>query len=374
MLGRRIHLPVRGQYVRVAARAIAAGRLEWVARQALKTAAVPVADLLGRPLAGPILGNLVLTYRCNNTCFMCDLPKPWFYKARGPQGELDTRGMKNLIDEFAALKVSGLGFTGGEPTLRKDCLELLEYSRGVGLFSHLNTNAYRLHERARVEELLATGVESMNISLDGARPETHDRLRGAPNGFLRVAQATEWLLALRKNKKPSVTYTFVVGPENHTEIPDFLALARARGVDSVSFIPLHASYKGAQGPTDSALRAIERSVEALIHARNETYGELVDNSEAYLRLFPRSLRGEGSPLKCFAGYEHVLVDCYGNVYACAYHYETGRVAGNALEKPLRELWWSEQYQALREELSACRECFWNCHTEMNLLHQRAPSR
>jgi radical SAM protein with 4Fe4S-binding SPASM domain len=101
--------------------------------------------------------------------------------------------------------------------------------------------------------------------------------------------------------------------------------------------------------------------------------EFLDNSEAYLSLFPRAFRGEQSPLRCFVGYNHVLVDPYGNVYPCAYFCETGRSAGNVRDTPLHELWSGKTYRELRRTLSACRECYWNCHTEMNLLYQRAPA-
>jgi MoaA/NifB/PqqE/SkfB family radical SAM enzyme len=363
-------LVIRRQYLRIARRAFREGKLLWLAKQVVRVASVPLADRMQRPLAGPILGNIVPTYRCNNACFMCDLPKPWFYKARGGQ-ELDTAGMKALVDDFARIGTLGLSFTGGEPTLRPDCFELVEHASSRGMLAHLNTNAYTLQNAELVRALLDTGVESMNISLDGAVAATHDRLRHAKHGFDRVARATELILAHRRGSRPSITYTFVIGPENHREVFDFIALARGRGIESVSFMPLHGCYRGAQPLAAAQIAEMEETIRHLVDMRRGG-DNFLDNSEAYLSLFPRAFRGESSPLRCFVGYNHVLVDCYGNVYPCAFFCETGRPAGNVHQTPLPELWKGASYRELRRTLSACRECFWNCHTEMNLLYQRAP--
>jgi MoaA/NifB/PqqE/SkfB family radical SAM enzyme len=364
-------LVIRRQYLRIARRAFREGKLLWLAKQAVKVASVPLSDRIERPLAGPILGNIVTTYRCNNACFMCDLPKPWFYKQRGQQ-ELDTEQMKDLLDDFARIGTLGLSLTGGEPTLRPDCFTLLDHARRRGMLAHLNTNAYTLQTADQVHALLDTGVESMNISLDGANPETHDRLRRAKHGFERVEHATELVLAHRRGSRPSITYTFVVGPENHGEVFDFIELARARGIDSVSFIPLHGCYRGAEPLPAAQVAAMEETMRRLVALRRGG-DDFLDNSEAYLSLFPRAFRGEESPLRCYVGYNHVLVDCFGNVYPCAYFCETGRPTGNVRDTPLRDLWTGSTYRELRRTLSACRECYWNCHTEMNLLYQRAPS-
>jgi len=40
--------------------------------------------------------------------------------------------------------------------------------------------------------------------------------------------------------------------------------------------------------------------------------------------------------------------------------------------PLRELWHTDDYQRQREQLATCTDCYWNCHTEINLLYQRPP--
>ncbi len=301
---------------------------------------------------------------------MCDLPKPALYKARG-QDEYDTSQLKSVIDDMAAIGVAGLTLTGGEPTIRNDCFDLLRHAHERGLFVHLNTNGYNLdNQPGRIEQLLATKIDAMNISLDGAVAETHDRLRNAKLGFHRIAKATEMILAGRERGRPTINYTFVLGPDNCSEVPAFVELARERGVDSVSFIPLAGCYEGAE---QHALNKLEEMDEAVAWLRSQKsdrrHASFIDNSDAYLSLFPQAFRSVPSPLRCLVGYHNVIVDCYGNVYPCAFHYEVGKNIGNVNDKPLREMWYAQEYQQQRENLTACTDCYWNCHTEINLLYQ-----
>ena len=159
-------LPVRRQYLRIAARAVLEGRVGWVIRQGLKTLSVPLSAAVGRPLAGPLMVNFLVTYRCDSRCFMCDWRRPSFYRERG-SAELDTAEAKRVIDQVAALGAVGLNLTGGEPTLRPDCFELAAHAKGRGLFVNLNSNGQSLADPARVDALLAAGVDAVNLSIDG---------------------------------------------------------------------------------------------------------------------------------------------------------------------------------------------------------------
>ncbi len=90
---------------------------------------------------------------------------------------------------------------------------------------------------------------------------------------------------------------------------------------------------------------------------------MVDNSHEYLALFPAAFRGEKNPVRCAAPRTSVVVDCYGEVFPC--------VPLNAVRKgvgrgDVREVWRSPEYRKARADLAECRDCFWNCHTEMNL--------
>jgi len=363
----------RRQYLRVAGRALREGRVGWTVRQGVKSLALPLARRFDRPLSGPIIANLAITYRCNNVCYQCDLPRPWFYRRRG-EAELSTDEFKRIIDELAALRVAGINITGGEPSLRRDHLELLAHVKRAGLNANLSTNAFTLTEPARVEALLATGVDSVNISLDAACAATHDRVRGTPRSFENIERATELLVSARRNRRPSITYVFVIGTENHTELPAFIELAQARGVDSVGFMPVFDVYRDREPRSDDARRAMEASVARLREQKRGPDEVFIDNTDAYLSLFGAAWRGEASPLQCYAPYHHILIDSYANVFPCALPFSNGGPPiGNVRDQSVVEFWRSDAYQEHRRKLDDCRACYWNCHTEANLLYQRPPS-
>jgi len=372
-LARLSRLLPRRQYLRVAGRALREGRLGWTVRQSVKSVVLPISPKLDRPLTGPIIANLAITYRCNNVCYQCDLPRPWYYRKRGDT-ELSTDEFVRIIDDLAQLGVAGINLTGGEPSLRRDHLALLTHIKRVGLNANLSTNAFTLVDPDRVEALLATGVDSINISLDGACAATHDRLRGAPGGFERVAKATELLVRARRKGRPSITYIFVVGADNHGEIPEFIELARGRGIDSVGFMPVFDVYRNRQARSDVQRVAMEDAVARLRELKRNGDAIFIDNTDAYLSLFGIAWRGEPSPLRCYAPYHHILIDSYGNVFPCALPFSNGGPPiGNVRDTTVKAFWRSAPYQQARRELHDCRACLWNCHTEANLLYQRPPS-
>jgi radical SAM protein with 4Fe4S-binding SPASM domain len=362
----------RRQYMRVAARALREGRLGWTVRQSVKSVLLPLSRKLDTPITGPLIANLSITYRCNNVCYQCDLPRPWYYRKRG-ESELTTEELERIIDELAELGVAGVNVTGGEPSLRKDHLRLLTRIKRAGLNANLSTNAFTLIEPQRVAALLDTGVDSINISLDGACAATHDRLRGAPGGFERVARASELLLAARRKGRPSITYIFVIGTENHSELAEFVELSKARGVDSVGFMPVFDVYCDRKERSDDARQAMETSVAKLRELKRGIYRAFIDNTDEYLSLFAAAWRGTPSPLRCYATYHNLVIDSYGNVFPCALPYSDGQPPiGNVRSTPVGDFWRSETYQAQRRALDGCRACYWNCHTEANLLYQRVP--
>lgn len=76
----------------------------------------------------PSLAVLELTYLCNHQCRYCSCP--WEYGDDFPiLPEMDTEEWKSLIDKLCGLGVSSFGFTGGEPLLRRDCMEIVAYAR-----------------------------------------------------------------------------------------------------------------------------------------------------------------------------------------------------------------------------------------------------
>ena len=138
---------IRRQYVDVIADRVRAGDLGAVVGAGVRwlgTALAPWAG--GRPLAGPVLGTLLVTYRCDLRCVVCDLPARAAARRRAGDRELDTGELKSVLRDMKRIGTAGVGVTGGEPMLRKDLPELLRHGARLGLHMHLNTDGLQVAE------------------------------------------------------------------------------------------------------------------------------------------------------------------------------------------------------------------------------------
>jgi len=335
---------MRKVYLDLAARRLVRGDLAFLFRATVSLAALRA----GRPR--PLLATLVVTYRCDLRCAMCDLP------ARGDRRrELDTRGLLRLVDQLASLGTLGIGITGGEPLLRGDLEAIVRHGARRGLLTHLNTNG-TLVTAKRARALRAAGLDSVNISLDGPDAGTHDRLRGRKGSFERALRAAARFSASSgPGPGTRVALTCALGESNAAGARALLERARDLGVDRVGFLPVHAFPSAAVIPAEQAEAA--RGL-----AQRAEFDPLIENSARYLSLFERAWKAEPRPHPCLAPRNSLLVDCYGSVFACVPLNAAGRAVGRG--EPGR-LWRSNRYRRARRALKACRACYWNCHAELD---------
>ncbi|HET9091845.1 MAG TPA: radical SAM protein, partial [Acidimicrobiales bacterium] len=132
-----------------------------------------LADELAHGLEAPICLTWELTYGCNLACTHC-----LSSSGRRDPRELTTCEATAFLDELAAMRVFYVNVGGGEPTLRPDFTDLVEYAIEHGIGVKFSTNGTTLSpERAR--RYAAMDYLDIQISLDGARPESNDPVRGA---------------------------------------------------------------------------------------------------------------------------------------------------------------------------------------------------
>ena len=360
---------IRKIYVDFIRKKIAQNEIEWLLRQSLKYLLVHLSSVVGRPLCGPVLGTLVTNYTCNYHCKMCDLPlRDKVLKKRGLK-KLSTSQLKQLIKEFAELGTGGIGFTGGEPLLMRDIFELIKYTKDLKMFAHLNTNGYLLDEDA-AGKLDDVGVDSINISLDGACAQTHDEIRKHPGAFNRVLRAAEYINAIREKSKtpPRLKFVMVISERNIDEVADLIKLSRDLKADCVEFIPQQ-YFSELTNSCSSASRdffgKVKSTMDYLLDV--EKVGVAIENSSSHIKLFEHSFKGDKSPLKCYAGYNSYAVDCYGEIYPCVPWFNWDNSLGNVNEISLKEFWYSLEYNKLRKEINKCKDCYLNCQAELNIL-------
>ena len=124
-----------------------------------------------------------VTRRCNLRCVHCYSQS----EDRGYNGELSLDEGKSLIDDLAGFGSPVILFSGGEPLIRTDILDLIRYATQQGRRAVLSTNG-TLITPALAEKLKDIGLSYVGISLDGLQ-ETHDAFSGFSGTFARVMAA-----------------------------------------------------------------------------------------------------------------------------------------------------------------------------------------
>jgi MoaA/NifB/PqqE/SkfB family radical SAM enzyme/outer membrane lipoprotein-sorting protein len=109
----------------------------------------------------PYFAHLALTHRCNLRCRFCHVQDSKF-------DELDTAGMKRVIDVLDDLGVAVVSISGGgEPLLRSDFVAIIDYAASKGMYTKITSNGTM--PRAKYEQLLGSRINEIGISLDGVR-------------------------------------------------------------------------------------------------------------------------------------------------------------------------------------------------------------
>jgi radical SAM protein with 4Fe4S-binding SPASM domain len=136
--------------------------------------------------SAPALSAMVeVADRCNEACVHC-------YQVQGQKGELSTAELKKVFAELAELGVLMLTISGGEPTLRKDFLELVAYARELKFAVKVYSNGLNI-TRALAQELGRLAVQEVQLSLYSDRAELHDQVTRVRGSFDKTVAATRHL-------------------------------------------------------------------------------------------------------------------------------------------------------------------------------------
>ena len=156
-----------------------------------------------------------LTYRCPLHCLYCSNPSN--LAAHGKEIDADT--WIRVFHEAEELGVVQLNLTGGEPLLRDDLELLIEAARKLDLYTNLITSGIPLTSN-RLSRLRASGLDSVQISIQSTRLSVSDRIAGMPS-FSRKLDAMRWATSLGL----PLTLNVVLHRENISEIEEVIALA-----------------------------------------------------------------------------------------------------------------------------------------------------
>ena len=298
------------------------------------------ADLTPRPVV-----VWALTKACNLRCVHC-----YASATPGPaNGELTHAEGRALLDDLASFGVPAVLFSGGEPLVRPDALDLIRHARSLGLSCTLSTNGLLIDD-AKADELAAAGLKYAGISIDGVESR-HDKLRGQLGAF----QGS--LAAIRRCRQRGIKVgvRFTVHALNVMDMDDVIDLCLEEGVERLCVY--HLAYAGRGGKMQRVdLTGPEtRRVVDRIFARSRaahaagtplevlTVGNHADAAYLLMALerqdparaadVRRKLEGTGGNR---SGCNIASIDPIGNVHydQFSWHYDCGSVR----ERPFSDIW------------------------------------
>lgn len=308
-----------------------------------------------------------LTYRCNLACEHCYLDAGWKPRVRTPEfadrRELDTQQCKKIIDDivdFAPECVTIL--TGGEPLLRRDILEIIQYGHQRALWMVVGTNGVLITESLAIR-LKEEGVRGLALSLDSVDPQRHDafrRVRGAWENTVNGAAL------LNQVELPFIVQTTVarLNLNELEEIAEFACSELEARVWNLYF--LVPSGRG-QFTSDLEPEEYDRVLAALRRIQKNYKGRMLVNAKCaphYTRyLFERDPESpflkvfQGGAGGCPAGTQYMGIRPNGDVTPCPYLPVFG---GNLRTDSLSAIWkGSTVFQQIRQRKvlgGRCGEC------------------
>ncbi|MGB9723446.1 MAG: radical SAM protein [Chloroflexia bacterium] len=302
-------------------------------------------DPFSIPLSAPYRMDLALTYRCDNACPHCYVARPSDYP------EMDTGAWKAVLERIWQVGIPHVCFTGGEATLRPDLPELVAYARQRGLVSGLLTNGRRLADRAYVEELVAAGLDHVQITLESHDPAVHDRMVGASGAWAETVQGIRNALAAGLYTTTNTTLT----RENVPGILETVAWIASLGVPTFACNSL--IYAGRGTRVNSGLP--EGELSPLLEQVREAAGRhglrlIWYTPTRYCHLSPLQL--ELGVKACTAALYNMCVEPDGMVIPCQSYYHP---LGHILDDPWEAIWNHDLARSLRERRYApetCRAC------------------
>ena len=286
----------------------------------------------------PLSAHLDLTYRCNERCVHC-------YLDHDDHGELTREEVFKVLRELACAGTLILTLSGGEPFLRTDFFEILEYARALTFSVKIKTNGLLIGpaEAARLHEF---GVQQVQISIYSHKAQVHDGITKVRGSLARSIAAIRRL----RSYGLSVTMATPLMSQNFADYPGVRALAAELSVP-VTIDPTITPK--IDGETEVLKHRISAEQVQSVFRDPALVGDVQKFSECApvdqddLMSYP-----------CSAGHTFCYISPYGDVYPCV---QFPVPCGNVRRQSLQAIWSSSpEMQRVRSirigDLHTCSSC------------------
>lgn len=318
--------------------------------------------------------TIEITYLCNCRCQMCPLYGSHTHdgnrikKESTNKRELTAAEYKELFNGLRGGGVKRVAFTGGEPFIRSDMLEIAGYAADLGLEISFTTNG-ALITKAIAKSLVDLRVQSIYFSLDGTE-ETHNNIRKA-EVYKRLLEAVDFIneeKKLRGRTEPSISFGCTVSRLNENNFSELVKIAK----DKNAFLNIAPVFFSSEEETESTLKFFpgeklikleDKSLpDSVIGADIDTLYNETKRAISLAGIFRQPIQiilkkrgeiarwfGKGSYFpanKCFFPWSNARIDPFGTVYPCSISLTMGDIRSD----PFMKIWNDRRYREFRKKL------------------------
>lgn len=266
-----------------------------------------------------------ITGRCNFTCTYC-----WDIFKKDP--DVDFEAAKKIVDDLVEQHCTQLIFTGGEPMVRKDFFQIVEYAWNKGIKQlKLCTNGFFIP--SKYEEILRSPLNEIHVSIDDIE-QAGNAQRGKND---RVIQGIESLVDIRKVKRDlKIVLVTVINPYNLGSFRNVLEYSRDRGVNVTYQFPVEEEFTK---PLRFGLKHMEMDrLRNLFAEVKQLHGQFKDTLDFFARFYFEAAQKyylHGQPqTDCPAGKLFNIVSPSGEIYPCYEKVNHSQCADGCSEKCL----------------------------------------
>lgn len=265
----------------------------------------------------PLAAQFEITYRCNHLCTFC-------YNSPTGQRELTTPQIFEALQKIADYGVLYLTLTGGEAMCHKDFYKIAEEAKRLGMALRIYSNGYLMADRKVARRIAALNPMEVEISIHGARAESHEALTKIRGSFDKTVRAVENLVA----EGLSVLVKVPITRLNQDELFEIRELGDRIGCRINFDAVITPKDDGDLSPLD--LRPTD---EFLGRYWAEDYAKLHHGRQPPKK---NHCASEGSEANCGTGRSGFTIDPYGNILPCV---ALRRTVANILEiDSFEEVW------------------------------------
>ena len=305
----------------------------------------------------PVCLYLEVTNRCNLLCETC----PRTFEDLEPPADMSWELFTKIVDQVPDIARTVLHGVG-EPMLVRDLPKMIRYLKARGTYVLFNTNGTLLRP-SKFDEIIATGLDEMRVSLDAADPATYKLVRGK-DFFHRIVRDVRKFTEHQKKTgatTPRVSLWLTGLKETVLQLPDFVRLAADMGVTEVHLQRLvyDETGFGIARPESSLFEQTQREEQAAIDSATAIGASLGVTLDASGATEPgmslKQTEGETPWATCRRPWSLMYFTAHGRALPCciapfsARGYENYTL-GDATQQTLREIWNGDAYKNFRQDL------------------------